>query len=538
MTRDGREPRASAERAGAVQGRMPWRARARVAIAAAASVALVASLGACGLLPLPRPDATSTPDTSGVAAELLPYYGQTLVWHACENDLQCTTAQAPLDWADPAGERIELALIRSPATGTKQGSLFVNPGGPGASGYDFLASGVGSAVDAELSQRFDVVSWDPRGVGRSTPISCGTPAQLDDFYFGIVPGEVGSDAWFSSVFDGARAFARRCAASQGDLIAHVDTVSTARDLDLLRALVGEAKLDYLGYSYGTFIGSVYAETFPERTGRLVLDGAVDPSESFADGAARQAAGFDSALRAYVTDCLARERCPLSGTVATALGDVHELLERLDASPLRAADGRELGGATALTAIITPLYSRAAWPNLDQLFASLERGDPSVAFALADSYYERQSADRYGGNLIEMFFATSCLDGGEPADAAQLTAQAATIEAAAPVLGRWLGPLSGEPYNGNACAVWPYPAVLQPHPITASGSSDILVVGTTNDPATPYASAVALAGQLEHGHLVSYTGEGHTAYNGSSACVDRVVDAYVVHGTVPATDPRC
>ncbi|MFT4123551.1 MAG: alpha/beta hydrolase [Microbacteriaceae bacterium] len=502
--------------------------------------------GGCSLLGTLAGTATSTPDPSGAPAGAESLYSQTIVWRSCEQSMQCATVSAPLDWSDPGGETIQLALIRAPATGESQGTLFVNPGGPGGSGVDFLADGADAAVDTELARHFDIVSWDPRGVGSSSAVSCGTAAELDDFYFGIVPGDAGSADWWSQDLADAAAFAARCAEGTGALLAHVDTLSTVRDLDMLRALVGDASLNYLGYSYGTFLGAEYAETFPGRVGRMVLDGAVDPSLDYAESAAVQAAGFESALRAYLTDCLGRSDCPLAGSgsdagsdaVEAAMADIRDTLARLDASPLVASDGRELGGATMATAIITPLYSEANWPYLDALFQSVARGSAEMALSLADSYYGRDSAGDYASNLIEAFFAIGCLDSGAVEDTAQLDVDEAAVEAAAPYLGRWLGPYSGHGYSGTACAVWPYPAVIQAGPITAAGSPDIVVVGTTNDPATPYAAAQALAAELENGHLVTYDGEGHTAYNGSSECVDATVDAYFVDGTVPASDPLC
>lgn len=513
--------------------RRAWRARTLAALGAVVAIALSGCTFASG-----PSSTTSTPLTGDVDAALKPFYSQTLEWTACHTRMLCATAKAPLDWSDPGGESIDLAMIRSTASGSRQGSLFVNPGGPGASGVDMLANGASAAVDQTLAEHFDIVSWDPRGVGASTAISCGTSSQLDDFFFGIANGDVGSSGWWNDVLGNEKQFAQRCEQGSGDLVAHVDSVSSARDLDMMRALVGDAKLNYLGYSYGTFLGSVYAQTFPQNTGHLVLDGAVDPAQDYLEGAVVQAQGFESALRAYLTSCIGTQGCPFSGSVDDAMADIRDVLTRLDESPLRASDGRELGGATMATAIILPLYSESNWDYLDQLFTSVAKGDPSVAFALADSYYERDSDGSYSSNLIEAFFAIGCLDSGQAESVEQLASDAAAIDEAAPYLGRWLGPLSGNSYSGNACAVWPAPAVIQPGPITAAGSAPILVIGTTNDPATPYRNAQSLASQLENGHLVTYTGEGHTAYNGSSSCVNDTVDEYFVKDVVPASDPQC
>jgi len=258
------------------------RARAsgrRVRVAAAVVAATLLLSGCVSWFQAPRPSATSTPTGEDVPAELAPFYHQVLRWTGCGGGLQCTTATAPLDWAQPAGDTIELALIRQPATGGHpRGSLLVNPGGPGGSGVDFIRDSIDFATSDTLQREFDVVGFDPRGVGASTPIDCTSDdAGLDAFIYGIVPGERGSDAWIAASEQKNRAFGQGCLEHTGALLEHVDTVSAARDLDLLRAVLGDATLDYLGYSYGTYLGARYAELFPGKTGRLVLDGAIDPS---------------------------------------------------------------------------------------------------------------------------------------------------------------------------------------------------------------------------------------------------------------------
>jgi pimeloyl-ACP methyl ester carboxylesterase len=506
--------------------------RARRTAAVAAALALALTLAACSA---PPARTESTPVPSDVSAELEPFYTQTLEWEDCEDDMQCTTASAPLDWSDPSRDSIDLALVRNPAEdGAPLGSVLVNPGGPGGSGYDFVADSLEYAVSPTLRSRFDVVGFDPRGVNRSSAVLCHTDTkQLDAFIYDIVPGEIGSDAWITAASDANGAYGQQCVANTGDLLGYVDTVSAARDLDLLRAVLGDEKLNYLGFSYGTLLGATYAELYPEKTGRLVLDGALDPTSSNFDVSITQAKGFESALRAFLADCANAEDCPFSGTADDSMLKIRALLDRLDASPIRAPDGRELGSNSMTSAIVLPLYREADWPYLRQLFDTVMKGDATLAFTLADSYNGRDPVDgSYLDNSLEARLAINCLDYAAQGDVAVMRQQAADLAAAAPVLGKQLS------YGDVGCLQWPVKASTERPVIDAAGSADILVVGTTNDPATPYSWAQALAEQLENGHLVTYEGEGHTAYNKSNACVDDAVDDFFVSGTVPAADPLC
>ncbi|MGN6272677.1 MAG: alpha/beta hydrolase [Protaetiibacter sp.] len=506
----------------------------RAARALLAVVATIALLTGCvsWFLP-PRPATTSTPTAEDVPAGLAPYYHQVLRWSGCGGGLQCTTATAPLDWADPAGDTIELALIRQPATdGTARGSLLVNPGGPGGSGVDFIRDSIDFATSDELQREFDVVGFDPRGVGASTPVVCtDDDAGLDDYLYGITPGVHGSDAWITASEQRNAAFAQGCLEHTGALLGHIDTVSAARDLDLLRAVLGDAALNYLGYSYGTYLGARYAELYPEKAGRLVLDGAIDPAASEYDVTLTQARGFESALAAYLDDCLTRKGCPFTGTADAARARIATLLHDLDAHPLAGDDGRQLGSGTMFSAIILPLYNEGNWSYLDDLFTEVLGGETDTAFFLADVYNDRAADGSYRTNGSEAFLAINCLDYPSDGDRATMRAEAAQLESEAPVFGPWMA------YGGTLCPHWPFPSTIERGPITAPGSPDILVVGTTNDPATPYVWAKALAMQLENGHLVTHRGEGHTAY-GESDCVTEVVDAFLVDGRVPASDPMC
>ncbi|MWV49241.1 alpha/beta fold hydrolase [Rathayibacter sp. VKM Ac-2803] len=507
--------------------------RARRGAAVAVVVAVSALLTACFAPGGPSAERTSTPAPQAVAADLEPYYGQVLVWDDCGEGAQCTDATVPLDWSDPAGETATIALVRRPATsGTALGSLLVNPGGPGGSGVDFIRDSADYAVDEELAADYDIVGFDPRGVGASSAVSCLDDAGLDSYLYDIVPGERGGDEWIAAQRAGSAEFAAACQERTGALLGEVGTPNAARDLDVLRAALGDETLNYLGYSYGTFLGATYAGLFPDRVGRLVLDGAIDPAASSLDVVREQAKGFESALRAYVTDCLGSDDCPFTGSVDDGLAEVRELLDTVDASPIRAADGRQLGSSTLLTAIVYPLYDAAGWSALSEMLTDVEQGGAEIAFQYADAYNGRGADGRYTDNATEAFLAINCVDYAYDGDTAAMRADAAALEEAAPTIGRYMA------YGDILCSEWPVAFEGSREPIAADGAAPILVVGTTNDPATPYVWAQALAGQLADGHLVTYTGEGHTAYNKSNSCVNDAVDAYLLEGVVPEEDPRC
>ena len=507
----------------------------RTAPVAAMLAALALVLTGCvsWFLP-PEVGGVSTPTGETVEQPLEKYYAQIIEWDPCGSGLQCATAIAPRDWARVDAGDIELALIRQPAiSGSPIGSLLVNPGGPGGSGYDFIRDSIDYATDEELQSAFDVVGFDPRGVNRSTAVTCyDDPAELDEYLYGILPGLPGSDEWLAAAGESSREFGARCLELTGPLLGTVDTASAARDMDMLRAALGDKKLNFLGYSYGTLLGQVYAGLFPDKTGRLVLDGAVDPNASEFDKTATQARGFESALRAFLEDCATASDCPFDGSVDSSLREVRDLLDSLDRSPLTAEDGRQLGSSSMFTAIILPLYNEGNWVYLRQAFTDVFAGDPEYAFLLADSYNGRDEAGVYRDNQTEAFIGINCLEEHGQPTADEMRAEAAELRELAPVLGPQMS------WGGTGCANWPVPAVLPRGPIEAPGSPDILVIGTTNDPATPYSWAVTVAETLENGHLITYEGEGHTAYNKSNDCVNSAVNAFLVSGTVPASDPRC
>ena len=511
----------------------PTATRRRLAAVLAALAGAALALSGClyPMIPEARPSATSSKgaDSSGVAAELLPFYEQQLAWSSCTTGFDCTSVVAPLDWADPAAGEIELSVIRQRATsGEAVGSLLTNPGGPGASGVQLIRDSIDFAVGEALQDRFDVIGFDPRGVGASTAVRCYDPPEMDAYLFDIPADPRDTDGWAAERGEWNAAFAEACEANSDGILPFITTENSARDMDLLRAVLGDTELNYLGYSYGTFLGATYAKLFPDRVGRLVLDGAVDPSISNAAVSATQAVGFESALRAYMADCLAGSECPFRGSVDEAMADLGTLLASVDRSPLPASDGRLLGADSLLTAIVAALYSESSWSFLTAALEDALQGGADTAFQLADFYYSRQDGV-YLDNSTEAFRAYNCMD--FPLESADADAQEARIAAEAPTVAPyWTGP--------DACAVWLHPPTGTRAAITAEGAAPIVVVGTTNDPATPYEWSVALADQLASGALVTRVGEGHTGYNKGNACVDAAVEAYFLNGTVPLDGLRC
>ncbi len=515
------------------------RSRSSRRAAQVSALVLVSALTLSGCVPtwlqeLVSGGTVSTPTGEEVADDVRPYYSQVLTWESCGGGAECATAIAPLDWDNPGeGDDIELALVRHPATGgASQGSLFINPGGPGASGFDFVRDSVDFAVSADLREAFDIVGWDPRGVGRSSAVSCTTSAaELDEFIFGIPEAPLDTPEWEAEVIESSIAFAEGCAENTGPLLGFVDTNSTVRDLDMMRAAVGDAQLTYFGYSYGTDIGARYADEFPEKVGRLVLDGATDPTTTTFDIVLAQSEGFENALIAYLEACPGLGACPFPGTVDESLALIRDLYDRLGTDPIEAADGRFFDGAVLDIAIATALYDEGSWPFLSQMFTELRTGVVETGFLLADFYYGRENGE-YLDNSLEAFIAINCLDYPVETDREVIAQQNEQIRAVAPTTG------NPSPLGDVLCANWPYQFEGELAPVSGAGAAPILVIGTTGDPATPFIWAEALASQLESGVLLTWVGEGHIAYDEGDPCINDVVDAYFLTGAVPSNGLVC
>ncbi|MDR0366866.1 MAG: alpha/beta hydrolase, partial [Bifidobacteriaceae bacterium] len=393
---------------------------------AGASMVLVAALLLAACVPNKGPSPTGFPPGS--------FWDAPIVWEACDAapNAECARVQAPLDWAEPDGERIELALARVKATGSDNriGSLVFNPGGPGSSGILSLPSVIWRISD-KVKARYDIVTFDPRGVGASSAVQCYTTTEeLDQYFAAYWPA---TPEGYESSKGIAEPFAEACAKNTGPLLGHVDTVSAAKDLELLRHLLGDDKLNWLGFSYGTTLGATYAELFPDRVGRFVLDGAVDPSLSADEAEVQQAEGFEAALGDFLDYCLNSQACALDGTKAQALAEIHQFLVDVAEQPLPAANGggRELTLPLALNGIVVAMYDEASWQvEAVALYEAMRVGEGSGLLALSDAYLSRERGE-YRSNLMVAFRAINCLDARAPSDLPSAEAHAAALKAASP-----------------------------------------------------------------------------------------------------------
>ena len=472
-------------------------------------------------------------------AALASYYGQKPAWRGCGvPGFECATLKAPLDYDEPSSGDVRLALTRKKATGPgkRLGSLLVNPGGPGGSAIGYVQAYAGIGYPAEVRARYDMVAVDPRGVARSEPVKCLDGPDMDTYTQTDATPDDGKET--DGLVAAYRTFAEGCGADAPRLLRHVSTVEAARDMDIVRAVLGDEKLNYVGASYGTFLGATYAGLFPDRAGRLVLDGAMDPSLPARRLNLEQTAGFETAFRSFAKDCARQPDCPLGGkgTSPERVGEnLKAFFAKLDTRPVPTgdADGRRLTESLATTGVIAAMYDEGSWEQLrEALTSATKENDGSGLLVLSDGYYERDADGAYS-NLMFANAAVNCLDLPASFDTPDEVSRALPeFEKASPVFGRGLA------WAALNCAYWPVHATGEPHRIEAKGAAPIVVVGTTRDPATPYRWARALAGQLSSARLLTYEGDGHTAYGRGSSCIDRTINAYLLRGTPPKDGKRC
>ncbi|MFF2184386.1 alpha/beta hydrolase [Streptomyces sp. NPDC058155] len=446
---------------------------------------------------------------------------------------ECATMAAPLDYAKPKGDTIPLALIRAKTSdpGKRIGSLVFNFGGPGGSGVTGLPS-FGKDYE-KLRTRYDLVSFDPRGVGRSEPVECKDDKQLDAYYArDMTPDDSAEE---KSYVDGLKWYAGGCERKSGKELPHVGTVNAARDMELMRQVLGDDKLNYFGISYGTELGGVYAHLYPKSVGRTVFDAVVDPSETSEQGSLGQAKGFQLALTNFAKDCVSRgDACTLPGSTPQEIENfVVELLDRLDKKPINGIGARKLTETQATNGIAQALYSKEYWPLLEQGLDEADGGSGALLLVLSDAMNGRNEKGQYS-NIQAANAAVNCVDSKQRYTLAQTKAKLAEFRKVSPVFGDFLG------WGLLGCSEWPVPGEWDKPDVSAPGAAPILVIGNTGDPATPYEGARAMVKALGKGVGVelTYEGQGHGAYNSGSSCVQNAVDGYLLDGKVPKDGTVC
>ena len=467
---------------------------------------------------LPKPiESASVPQGDGLDG----YYAQQLEWSECSDGFECSSFSAPIDYANPADGAMQISVIRKLATGTALGSLVLNPGGPGGSGIEYTTYAE-YVVSDTLRENFDIVGFDPRGVGFSTPVECLDDEQTEEYI--ALDGSPDDQTEIDQAQAMSELFAQSCATNSPDTYKFLDTISAARDVDILRALLGDEKLNWLGKSYGTFLGATYADLFPERVGRMLLDGAIDPTLTNEKLSYGQALGFELALTRFVDDCVTKSDCPLSASGTAGVSEVGDLLIELDANPITLDDGRLFTQAMGTLGVVGSLYDKQyGWPELRTNLGLAFDDDFSGLASSVDFYTGRQSDGSYKDNSNDAIAAVNCLDRPDRATTEQTVALASEWKKVAPNFGEYLA------WSNISCSYWQAEATGVPKEITAPGTPTILVVGTVNDPATPYAWSQALAAQLSKGVLLTLDGDGHTAYYQGSKCIDEIVDNFYLTG---------
>ncbi|HET6311583.1 MAG TPA: alpha/beta hydrolase [Candidatus Nitrosotalea sp.] len=485
----------------------------------AAILVLVTFLAAgCTLNPKQAAQGSPTPSPS------------TLKWIDCGGGFQCATVQVPLDYAHPDVGTIGIAISRKPATDTARriGSVLTNPGGPGASGIQFLRGEV--TAMANLNTRLDLIGFDPRGIGQSAAVRCLDGPQED--VFNALDPVLDDPNEKQTAIDADKNFAAGCQQRSASVLPFVDSVSAARDMDMIRAALGDQKLTYLGFSYGTFLGQIYAHLFPTHVRALALDGVIDPTLASNDMLYAQLVGFEQNLQSFLSDCRAHKTVAPTCTYAQT-GDpgtkLMDLMQRLDTTPL-VVGNRSLTRGLAVIGVLTPLYDQSTWPYLDQGLTQANQGNGTLLLRFSDLYLGRKTDGTYD-NQTDANLAVNCIDRPVPADVATYDALGPKFASASPLFG------PAFQYSNLICAYWPVKPKGNAGPITAAGAPPILLVGGTGDPATPYVWAQAVSKVLTGSVLLTREGNGHVSYD-KSVCAKQAIDAYLIDLTLPPAGTVC
>ena len=484
--------------------------------------------------------------------DLAKFQSQKLNWKTCQDGtVQCATFKVPVDYSTIENHQstkntFTLFVLRHKATDQKLriGSLIVNPGGPGASAMEY-AFNYDSIVSEAINKRYDIVGFDPRGVNKSDPIRCLNNKDEDRLL--SADGRVTNAQEERQYIANAKYFANKCAQAAGDRLGHYSTLETAKDMEILRILLGDTKLHYLGKSYGTYLGTLYAALYPTHIDHMVLDGAMDPNQSVRDQNLSQAIGFDNALKDFLkskVNALETESnstpssttsssTSYSSTRKLTIAAIKDFVTASHIKPLISKKGRTLTDELLITAIATSLYdNETGWPQLNSaLRQAIDDKNPSELLSLADDYNQRDLNGNYITNMNDISAMTTCLDGRDSRTLAQVRADQSTFETQAPIFGSFLN------YAGANCNVWKV-APQTPPAITSLKTSPIIIIGVTNDPATPYSGAIALHKIMTSSTLLTFQGDGHTGHGRGNTCIDSSVDGYLLTNHINSRVTTC
>ncbi|MGI9198140.1 MAG: alpha/beta hydrolase [Candidatus Nanopelagicaceae bacterium] len=483
----------------------------------ASSIVLVLLAASLSSLIFRESDPFKAPTKEITAKSLQDFYTQDINWQNCYGEFQCAKYQVPIDYDNLDLGTFDIAVLMRPSANAI-GNLVINPGGPGGSGVDYAYS-YQQAFTPEIINSYNIVGFDPRGVSRSAPIKCLSDAETDEVYSADAYPE--SDSDIAKLQRQSKEYAQSCV-KDNEFLKYYGTVNAARDMDILRELLGDKELNYLGKSYGTFLATLYAQIFPEKVGRFVLDGAVDPTLDSQSQALQQAIGFDQAFSAFAADCKIDQSCVFKGDAMT---EMQASLSKLKNSPIKVGN-RELTESLAVYGIAMGLYDKDfGWPALRKALKDLANQDGKALLDMADAYTGRNSDGEYRGNEVDALAIISCND------FPPIKIDAEAVKAAAPLFGKYVA------YGDLTCNYLPRTKVF-----TVKDSipliKSVLVIGTTNDPATPYRWAVRLSEVLVNSRLISLNSDGHTGYNRGSVCVDQAVESYLISGQIPAENLSC
>jgi pimeloyl-ACP methyl ester carboxylesterase len=453
------------------------------------------------------------------------YYAQEIDWKSCRQDFQCATLAVPIDYTKLSTGTFEIALLKYEArTSKKLGSLIVNPGGPGGSGVDY-AYAAEYIFSSAILDRYDIVGFDPRGVSRSAPIRCLSDKELDAN--NNSDSKPDNEAEFQQILQDTKKYVEKCK-DKNKYLTSYSTANVARDLDILREAVGDKQLNYMGKSYGTYLGTLYAHFFPDKVGRVVLDGAVDPSISNFQQTLTQAIGFDQAFNSFAADCNKRKNCTLPKHKEAAVAEMQRLFSQAANKPFPTKKSRRtLSESMMVLGTASAMYdSQTGWPKLRRAIAEAQKGYGDTFLKLADEYTGRQNDGSYPNNEFDSGAVIDCLDFNEPRTVEQIRNDAKTFAAKAPLFGPYLA------YGGVTCKFFNRNIEVTIDPTATA--NPVIVIGTTGDPATPYEWAQGLNKILTHSRLISLTGEGHTGQGQGNACIDDQIDDFYLTGKAPAT----